>query len=271
MDIARCLLDHVNYYANRFSELPPDEIEEKRYHLICPECQAPAFFRKASALGQAACFGARPHVPGCTMAAPVALRIEDGAGGFEDRIHNPGQRIIVDLAFGAAQPVNANEANDGGQGGRGARRYVGNGPRPDADAHRRLRPLLRTLIEAPDFATSHVEIDVPGCQPLPAHTFFVKFEDLNGAHMGEVRGLWGMVASARLTQDGIWLNSGGRASLSVLLPNDMVDAALGRYRVDDLEQLAGAYLLVIGRARWSQNGKQFCVPDTAQHIALILT
>ncbi|MDA8455274.1 hypothetical protein M4R22_10925 [Acidovorax sp. GBBC 3334] len=269
MDIARCLLNDQLYYALGFSQLPVGEIEEKRQHLVCPVCDAAAFFRKAAASGQAACFGARPHVPGCNMAAPVALRIVDGAGNLEDRIYNPGHRIVVDLAFGAAAQVNVDAVGaDVNGGGRGARRFVGDGPRPDADAHRRLRPLLRTLVEAPDFATSLVEIEVPGNDPTPAARFFLNFRDINGNHPG-TRGFWGMTASAAYDRGDLWINSGGRAAFSILLREPVAAQVLQRYRIADLEDFAGAYVLAIGSQLSTGWGKSFCIPESAEHVAIV--
>lgn len=269
MDYARYWPEDRIYHATVFSQLPPAEIEAKRQHLECPECAAAAFFRRAASSGQAACFGARPHVRGCNMAAPVALRIVDGAGNLEDRIYNPGRRIVVDLAFGAAAHVNVDAANaDVNGGGRGARRFVGDGPRPDADAHRRLRPLLRTLIEVPDFATSLVEIEVPGNDPIPAARFFLNFRDINGNHPG-TRGFWGMAASAAYDRGDLWINSAGRAAFSILLRAPVAAQVLQRYRIADLEDLAGAYVLAIGSQLFTDWGKSFCVPESAEHVAIV--
>lgn len=270
MHIARWTVDNVVYPAEVFSALPAPDIALRRQQLVCPVCAAPAFFRKAAASGQAACFGARPHVPGCNMAAPVALRIDAEAGAAEDRIQNLGRRIVVDLAFGAAQQVNPEPADGEAHGGRGARRFVGNGPRPDADAHKRLRPLLRTLIEVPAFATSEVEIEIPEQAPLRARQFFVALENA-GARAQGMRGYWGMVASAAYDQGDLWLNSGGRAAFSILLRAHIAAEVLKRYRINDLEDLAGAYVLAVGTPTASGWGKPYCVPESAEHVAVILT
>lgn len=270
MDIARCLLDGVLYHSFAFSQLPLGEIEEKRQHLECPECEAAAFFRKAATSGQAACFGARPHVPGCNMAAPVALRIVDGAGHLEDRIFNPGHRIVIDFAFGAAAQVNAEAGNaDVHGGGRGVRRFLGDGPRPDADAHRRLRPLLRTLVEDPDFAASLIEIEVPGNDPIPAANFFLNFRDTAGRNSG-LRGFWGTAANASYDyRNDLWINSGGRSAFSILLREHVAAQVLQRYRIVDLEDFAGAYVLAIGNQLFTDWGKSFCIPESAEHVAIV--
>jgi len=47
-------------------------------------------------------------------------------------------------------------------------------------------------------------------------------------------------------------------------------ASTKRYHVEDEEDLAGAYILVIGTARVSQNGKVYCVIDDPAHMTLRL-
>jgi hypothetical protein len=60
MKLALCTLDQEQYDAADFADNSSDWIAKHRLHLECIACQGPAFFRKASTSGQAACFGARP-------------------------------------------------------------------------------------------------------------------------------------------------------------------------------------------------------------------
>ncbi|MBJ7516715.1 MAG: hypothetical protein JHC82_10990, partial [Stenotrophomonas sp.] len=88
MDIAHCTLDGGDYTAVRFQQLPPADLEAKRRNLTCVRCGQQAFFRKKAASGRAACFGARPHAPGCGMAADDHLRVEIGIGPDEAITNN---------------------------------------------------------------------------------------------------------------------------------------------------------------------------------------
>ena len=107
MDIARCLIDGEIYQAHVFSQLPLGEREAKRQELICPndDCKGPAFFRREARTGQAACFGAR-HVDGCNMAAAEPVRLQGAEGDEEDYLFNPGDRLEIDLGYGAHVRVN---------------------------------------------------------------------------------------------------------------------------------------------------------------------
>ena len=66
---ARCTEDGRIYTAQEFSQFPVEELARKRKLLQCAECGGSAFFRHASSIGRAACFGARPHSYGCILMA----------------------------------------------------------------------------------------------------------------------------------------------------------------------------------------------------------
>lgn len=272
MDIARCTEDGVTYTAVDFSRLPSNNLAQKRRLLQCSECGGPAFFRKASRSGRAPCFGARPHVDGCGLAAQDYVRLDDGAGDDQDALHNPGNRIVVDLNFGAlAQPEHIEGAGRAPNPGRGGR-YVGDGFRPDARMHRRLSTLLRTLIEAPAFRNSDQVIEIDGHGEITAKDFFVPLLSTTTQYSGLFRGFWGLLSDARVSEDHtLWLNSGGRDNISFCLGSEHVDVVTHRYRVEDEEDFAGAYILALGTPRVSQNGKLYCVIDGPQYVALRLT
>lgn len=272
MDTARCTEDGVTYTAVDFSRLPPNNLARKRRLLQCSECGGPAFFRKASRSGRTRCFGARPHIDGCGMAAQDFARLEDGVGDDQDVLHNPGNRIVVDLNFGAqAQTEHIDGAGRTRNPGRGGR-YVGDGFRPDAQMHRRLSTLLRTLIEAPAFRNSDQIIEINGHGEIAARNFFVPLLSASTQYAGLFRGYWGLLSDARFSEDHtLWLNSGGRDNISFCLSSEYVGVITQRYRVEDEEDLAGAYILALGTCRVSQNGKLYCVIDEPAYMALRLT
>lgn len=271
MDAARCILDDVVYQAVRFAGLPPNEFSRKRRFLVCSECGGPAFFRKASRSGQAACFGARPHEDSCTLAAPEYEHNDEGLGDDQNILENPGQRIVVDFNFGAQQNVSHNDPNGVAKiGGRGGR-FVGGGARPNAAMHRRLSTILRNLIASDQFRKSHQILEIEGVGEFRVADFFVPFYSIAPMHEGLYRGYWGMVADARFGQTGtLWLNSGGRDDVSLLVPEEFVDEIYQRFSIDDEEDMAGAYALVFGTLRNSQNGKMYVQVETPGSVALRL-
>lgn len=270
MDTAFCTEDGITYEAVQFSRLPPIELARKRRLLQCSECHATAFFRKASRSGRAACFGARPHVEDCDLAALDHEAI-DGQGDDDDVLNNPGERIAVDLNYGAHQqqprPVIPGEGRAGNRG----RRFVGDGARPDARVHRRLSTLLRTLLDVPAFSRSTQILEIEGINDIAVRDFFVPIEHVSIDNEGQFRGFWGMLSDARFSPDGtLWLNSGGRDDVSFCIDSNHVDDIYTRYHLEDEEDLAGANVLVLGTLRVSQNGKMYCVVPDSGYLAVRL-
>lgn len=275
MDIARCLVDDKIYEAHVFSRLPFGERETKRQELICPndDCKGPAFFRREARTGQAACFGAR-HVDGCGMAAAEPLRLQGAEGGEEDLLFNPGDRLELDLGYGAHVRVNV-EAAEGGdaESRRRAARYVGDGARLNAVKRQRLQPLLKALVLHPQYAEQDVLVGIPGRDSVRARELFVPFERATDVPTGNFYALWGLIASARHAGNTLWLNAGGQASVSFPMDEELQTTLLERLDVDQeelAEYLAGCYLLVLGKLyRGGVKGKLYCTPESEAHIAVI--
>ncbi|WP_139093421.1 hypothetical protein [Delftia sp. JD2] len=272
MDIARCTEDGQVYRAEVFSSFPSSDLQRMRRQLVCSECNGPAFFRKKSTSGRAACFGARPHRDDCSLKAQDSEQVVEGEGAEEDILNNPGERIVVDIAYGTQQ----REVHGGGDDVRGragrAPRFSGVNPRADARMHRRLSSLLRTLVEAPDFEYSSQLMEVAGLDEITVRDFFVRLLSASRGMRGEVRGWWGTISDANDGKDGdLWINSGERGNFSICVPEEMRNEVARRFRFNENEDLAGAYVLVIGDLRVSKYGKLFCVIDSADHIAIRLT
>lgn len=246
MDTARCTLDGVSYYAHDFAQLPLADIETKRRALVCDECGREAYFRKASTRGQDACFGARPHAPGCGAAAAEGLRARAG-DEEQDILDNPGDIIVLDLNFGAAPQADPLGGAGAGRAGGGGQ-YVGRGARPNARSRRRLRPMLRNLIYSDQFRLSRQTLELPNRPPQLVCNFFVHYGEIEQRHVGHFHGFWGMAVDVGQADDegGIWLNSGSYRSFSILVPAAVKRDILARTGKQNAEQLAGCHILVLG-------------------------
>lgn len=269
MDTAICTEDGYTYTAVEFSRLDPGQLERKRRHLLCEECEFAAFFRKVSRSGRGACFGARPHGPNCSQAAvDNDVRIP-GAGDDQDEAFNAGDRIVVELAFGGQDgEVHLDGDERGPRRPRGGR-YVGDGGPRAAQMHRRLSTLLRLLVTAPNFRFSDQIIAVANKPELPARDFFVHLSDVTAQHAGQFRGYWGQLTDAGEGSDGVlWLNSGGRSEASFLLPQEYRQQVMQRFRLDEEEDFAGMYILVLGTLRVSRYGKKICDVEDPAMITL---
>jgi hypothetical protein len=271
MDIARCTQDDVVYQAITFAGLSSTNFVTKKRFLICSECGGPAFFRKASCSGQAACFGARPHEEGCSLKATEYEKNDEGQGDDQDILENPGQRIVVEFNYGAQDNDRHNDPthshNTGGQGGR----FVGDGHRPNAVMRRRISTILRNLIISQQFRNSQQILEIDGVGEFTIANFFVPLQAATEHHINKYHGFWGMVADGALGQNGeLWLNSGGRGNMSVCIPEKFVNQLYKRFRIHKEEDIAGAYVLVFGTLCNSRNGKKYVPIKDAGFITLQL-
>jgi hypothetical protein len=191
MDVALCTLDDVVYNATSFAVLPPSDLALKRKFLVCSKCSGPSFFRKISRSGQAACFGARPHEVGCSLAAPEYEQTDDGQGDDQDIVNNPGQHIVVDFDFGAPEHDRHNDPDGFVSSGARGGRYVGSVARPDAMMNRRLSTILRNLVASRQFRTSRQVLEVAGVGESYVVDFFVSFTSVTEEHEGQYKGFWG--------------------------------------------------------------------------------
>ncbi|MCL6305655.1 hypothetical protein M3R28_01895 [Pseudomonas syringae] len=267
MDLATCTDDGQIYSAHQFEQLDERTLEHKRRLLVCPQCQAPAFFRKESRSGQAACFGARPHADNCVLAA-IETTYRGAPGDDQDERINTGERIEVDFGFGAHEVIRPQldePAEPGGVGGR----YVGGSGGRSAVKRRRLSTILRNLMLSERFADSDELITLPEGE-FRVRDFFIRFEEVTRDLNREYRGYWGMLSDARDGQSGIWLNSGGRAGVSIAIDDSILDEFRNRFNVRDKEDLAGAYVLVFGRMNISQYKKMYIACNDIRLITVSL-
>lgn len=265
MDVALCTADGKEYTGKEFEDLLPPDKAQKRRNLVCVRCRTPAFFRKRAKSGQAACFGARPH-ENCSLAAPES---NSGQGGGPDRdiLQNPGNHIVIDLQFGAAQagPFGPNEP--GQNAGRGGR-FVGHGQRQNAVMRRRLKPLLKTLIYSQAFRQSLQMIELPDHGAWPVREVFVNFADISAADVGRFKGFWGPVYDIGVGVNGTrWINTGKRDDVSVPLPEEQLRPFNSYHRID-ADDLEGAHILVFGTLNRSAQGKLWIDLVSIEHFAI---
>jgi hypothetical protein len=269
MNIAKCILDGKVYSAQKFSELPPNEMSSKRKRLICPECGVPVFFRKASRSGQAACFGALPHAEGCIFATVKTqewkIKGIEGAVGFSQ---DGKLGIDVDYIISKSKLLLGQMRNHD-EGQIQASKALVVDAKKNTDVSIQLSMLLTSLVGLLDFRSFN-EIIKPERNPSSAISdFFVNFKDVDSVSDEEVHGYWGVLSDARLGSDGsLWLNSGSVGDVSCVVPADMVDVFYKRYELEDEEDIAGAYVIVIGIKKVSQAGKKYVVALDVDYLAI---
>lgn len=271
MDIVLCLADGKKYSTKAFEDLGEYVVSMYRRQLVCPECRGPAFYRKESTSGQAACFGARPHTESCDLAA-VESRQGGGLGPDREERINSGERIEVDFNFGAHPIVHGAPDEPTDPNGRGGRYVRGNSGRASPAMHRRLSTLLKNLMHSQDFKNSHQIIALPEGQ-FRVRDFFVEFSAASDVHLNEYRGYWGMVSDAGISSGSLWLNSGGREAVSVVVDGDLSEVFTARFPWSDLDDFAGGYVLLFGTLRESKSSskKRYIAVNQLEKITLSMS
>lgn len=268
MDVALCTLNNTIYDIATFEALGEPSLSQLRRHLLCPRCLGAGYYRKPARSGQAACFGARPHADYCDMTGPES-RTCLGDGLADDDIVNSGERIEVDFDFGAQTFIHVAEPCPDSTYGRVAQGAGQGGQRTHA-RQRRLSTLLKNLMFSEDFRHSEQLISVD-TGLFQVREFFVPFAQARVDELGRIRGYWGLVSDAACTGDqppSLWLNTGGRQDLSVVVGAELVDDFTQRFPIMELEDLAGAYVLVFGCVRLSKNDKKYIAVSDISRITV---
>ena len=269
MNIATCTEDFLTYTAMEFSRLHPDDLARKRRLLRCPECNGIGYFHNTSYdFRIPPFFGARCHVPGCSLAALEYDNSRLDAPDSRDQVLlMPGGKIIVEFEYGGydkpecdedifSEPIRGHIRNDG---------Y-----RPDACSHRRLSTLLRLLVNSPEFRTSRKLIDVNRDSNTTVADFFVPLENVTEQYLGHYKGFWGVISDVRYDKNeaSVWFNSGGQDNVSFCMDKMHLIDFFNRYPVRDAEELAGAYILVFGTLKYCPRKKLYCVIEDPCFMAL---
>lgn len=264
MDSAKCQEDGLEYTGEKFAKLSAGEIASKRRRLVCVKCGTKAIYVKQAKSGQGPHFRARPHT-NCSLAAPEAER-GPGGGNDKDVLFNPGDHIVLDLRFGAAEG-NHGDGEDGGDEGGSGGRHTGQGGPSRAFSRRRLRPLLKLLIYSEAFRRSTQTIELPEVGVFDVASFFVNFSDVTDEHVGEFFGFWGDIQDiGQGANASRWINTGDRDNVSVVIDHGISKAFLSQHRAT-WEQLEGMSFLVFGKLGRSKNDKLWIKPKGVEFTA----
>lgn len=268
MDFAKCTVDNKVYRANEFSKLK--DLNQKRRFLICNECHNPAYFKKASKSGQAACFGARPHQENCSLTSVDSDSVVGTIENDERELINSGNEIKVDFNFGIQQIIHTIEnSEDVDRNDRRASSHSCQNGVGRAKSNRRLKSLLNMLINDPDFSTSQQKIDVGHKYPYNASTIFKPFNSLNDAQINQYRGVYGQIFDVIMTSENVlWINSGGFDAFSIIISKNLQNVFFDRFEQyhDDVDQLCGKYILCFGEVKKSKNQKFYIELDDISKI-----
>lgn len=277
MDFAICTLDNKKYTISDFEKLEPSELAQKRRFLEC-KCGGPAFFRKASKSGQGACFGARPHKEGCDLASPDSENINGSLSPKDKEFINSGNEIRLDLQYGAVENKHITDDGDLNEGekNKGKSHSSDNG-KGKSVLQRRLSTLLRTLAKEKDFfKDSNQEIYFKAKHPYYAKNFFIHSDYITNEYIKKTnfrsyRAIWSLISDSRYSFDekSLWINTGGNDTVSILIEEEFIKTFLERFKINDIEELSGKYVLNIGKLKESKNNKTYSVLEDISYISVV--
>jgi len=273
MQEARSTVTGLPTTAWDFSRLPPATIAAQRREFTCLGCGCPAHFRRASSNGHDACFAGQQHAPDCEL----AVRGEGPWGPEGDEVvqrwQADRQRIRLALA------VDADEPGQGGTGAareqRGGGRHVGGGEPVGTTIQRGPKRLLNLLVTSQVFRTSTVEMLLPDGTVMPANRLFVTFDNADPEHHADhYHGFWGIpVRSATWARDGSkYLNTVAHRDgnkIAINIGQDLIAAVCARFRVPNIGNLVGKYVLAFGTPYVTTGGQFTLYVRNAAHMAVL--
>lgn len=265
MQYARQAGESTVWEANEFAHLPEPVLEVKRRSLECTECGEFAWFRKESRHGHPPHFCSH-HAESCGLKVNYEVIGERAPDIHEQDQIDAGNAIVVRLDLEDARQVDvlAPPATDRGDDGcEGGTRFVGQAGNRLSSQHFTLRRILYRLVQSPVFRISRElislyrnegEVLIQGAISDVTHEFSEISREI---HHDRLALYWGAIASAGRTSDGkLWLNSSlTRGGASIAIYEDIAQPILDAFEVEDLEDLAGAHVLVAGRCLFAESGK----------------
>lgn len=265
MQYAFCRTDEVVWEAFQFSQLPSVELSEKRNNLLCTQCGALAWFRKESTHGRPAHFCAH-HEPDCELKAEYVVVDDDRGDASEavEEVKSSGDIVVrLDKEKGGDIDVRPAANVPNGQPWQAGRSYAVRGEDRFSNQEFTLKRVLHRLVQSPSFRSSTARITFYRSENEPLIDGRVcdvttAFSDISRQDEGDRKFFWGPITSAKRDNDGkIWLNSAPQyQSVSVVIFTDIADDFLKAFNIEDLDELAGAHVLVSGRCAFTGKGQQ---------------
>ncbi|WP_435740127.1 hypothetical protein [Clavibacter nebraskensis] len=269
MDEARIGAGGRTYSAEAYEALGGAERQRLRPELVCPECEADAYFVRHAINGRPAYFGARPHGVDCSLATT-------GGEAVAGRLHHADATDAVDgglilRPMNADAPRHVTEDADGEVGHRQGHRHGG---RPVPGLTRRgmnLNRLLRRLIQSPEFATGAAALTLPDGTHTTVREWCVLTTTGDTTFLDRQRIFWGTIRYAHTYAGGVWLNLGRGDQPTIRLRSDLLASVMASAHINDVADLQGAAFAYYGHLRRSRNNDRlYFFPDDPEWFTIRL-
>ena len=231
--------------------------EKFRGNIICSECGRKAWFIKGydtEKMSRMACFAAH-HIDGC-KASTVQLVSDDVGSEDGENVETQSSDIYVDLDRAKTQSLYVSEENNK-HGTEESQRTspqkqqaIGNAD--DFPLNKSLRQLLTNLCTNKEYLDQDREIKVVADSGRVVLEGLLKdmaihFDEIKEHHSQNVMLFWGTINNIYLRKNGeLWLNSGSKYEPSIIVNKALISDIKRNFKIDDLTELNGADVLVIG-------------------------
>ncbi|WP_448812064.1 hypothetical protein [Agromyces bauzanensis] len=244
MDSVLSTTDSRTYSAAQYGRLPKSTRDQLADGLLCPACQAEAFFRRRSRNGQAACFGARPHNEGCELGADgTESRGERNLPEAPQRETAVGEFRLEPMRDRTVGHVDHNEEGAVDRAGRG-RQYTLPPEGGQARPSRNLSSLLRDLVNDQEYRNSDEVIHLDDGTQTTVADWCVHSADVTPALRARRRLYWGTIRNVGVGSGAYFLNTGRGAAPTVVVREVKMAGLLARKRIDDPEDLVGGTFII---------------------------
>lgn len=270
MEMAFCTVTNGPISATQFEALSIEAKRQFKMNLLCPGCGDVAWFRSATKpnakINRAAHFNSHHHSGECDFRTTYSL-IDDETNGdittnqaiprvtsYTVNLDNKVGGAINDLSEVPMPPGPLVIRPSGGATGKGG------GAAYDTNMDRTLRQILSYLKRFPEFRHSDKYIDMyseAGHLKVSGQIgrLAINFDDVTpDMDDNQYRLFWGLIVDAEdeFAGNGVWLNaSASKKGVSVKVYGDIKDSFLNAFKVSELEDLKGAYVLVAGRVHYT--------------------
>ncbi len=114
-------------------------------------------------------------------------------------------------------------------------------------------------------------IEIPGRRAARAVNIFVPLLDVDENHLRKFHAYWGGIRYPMDDQrGGVWLNCGTSRHVSLHMDQAITQQLLDSINCDDVEDLMGAAVLFLGKARQGPSGKMLLFVDDLLDFAVRL-
>ncbi|MGF1727203.1 hypothetical protein [Photobacterium nomapromontoriensis] len=240
------------------------EPEKYRGQIICFECKEKAWFIRSFTRGESersACFAAH-HLENCNASTVIVSNEEDSDN--DDNTNNSD--FVVDLDRAKQHSILTSE--QGNKHNEEDANWINRKPVNEYNQQGRyavnksLRQILTYLHKNPHYADDGQTIQIRTDSDRvildgALRNFLVPFSDITDTHSEQLMIFWGCINNVNTDKDGaLWLNHGNSYSEpSIYLDKELKQQLKRNFKLNDFDELQGAYAIVVGNVALSPKGK----------------